>query len=99
MEYVHKELCYQILDGVLEMGAQWIHGKTNNVVYGLASARHLTCDSTAFDRIIYTRSSGEIIEPEVTCRMLEICGNLLEPQPSEDALKSFRNCGEFYVHW
>ena len=86
------------VDGVLEMGAQWIHGERDNAVYELASARGFSCDSTAFDTITYARSSGEIIEPELTSKLLEICGNLLEPQLSENTLKSFQNCGEFYIH-
>ena len=80
------------------MGAQWIHGEENNVVYELASSRKLTCGSSAFDSLVYARSSGEIVEPDSTCRMLEICSNVIEPRLSENDFELFKNCGELYLH-
>ena len=79
------------------MGAQWIHGEKNNVVYELASARKLACDPTPpLSTIMFARSSGEVLEPQLANKLSKIFEELLQ-HPRNDA-KSFRNCGEFYVH-
>ena len=79
------------------MGAQWIHGEKDNVVYELASNRNYTCDSSVFDRMICSRSSGEVIDQELADKLVEISSKVREKYPEND-VSAFKNCGEFYMH-
>lgn len=87
-----------IADGILEIGAQWIHGEEDNAVYKLASERNLTCDSTSFRGNLYVRSSGEIIDENLTSKLHRIYRTTMLEMDVDDDLGSFANSGELYCH-
>lgn len=90
-----------IADGIIEMGAQWIHGEKDNVVHDLASARKLTHDpvTSPDHNIIYARSSGEFIEPQLKNKLFKLLRKrILAFECTKDDIKSFKNYGELYAH-
>ncbi len=53
-------------DGFVEIGAQWIHGEENNVVYEMASPRNLLSSSVVSNNVMFVRSSSEILHESIS---------------------------------
>lgn len=82
----------------LEMGAQWIHGEVENVVFKIASARalYLRSNLTMNSDLIFARSSGEILRKEMGDRLQNIM-NTMSENFSVTELRPYQSSGDFFV--
>ncbi|XP_055628221.1 spermine oxidase-like [Toxorhynchites rutilus septentrionalis] len=62
---------------VVEMGAQWVHGQKNNVVYELAGPLGLLESSVVGRNNIYIQSSGEIVPTEISDRLMSLADGIV----------------------
>ncbi|XP_031639336.1 spermine oxidase-like [Contarinia nasturtii] len=84
-------------ENVVDMGAQWCHGETGNVVYEMAKDKNLLAHSTEESRgNRYVRSNGEEIPMElckkITALIMDIMGDHYEEER-----KSYGSSGNFYA--
>uniref|UniRef100_A0A182QW37 Amine oxidase domain-containing protein n=1 Tax=Anopheles farauti TaxID=69004 RepID=A0A182QW37_9DIPT len=80
---------------VLDYGAQWVHGKENNIVYDMASEHGLIEVEQHEENELYYKSTGELVPKETSDRMMQTFEALLED--SLPALKAYTgSLGAFY---
>jgi len=75
-----------LADNVVELGAQWIHGQFENVVYDLAS-KHDILDSFAAlldpNKQSFVTINGDIVSKEESNEILTIYFNIMEEAQQE----------------
>ena len=89
---------------MIEMGAQWVHGEENNVVFPLAdAAREIqsdvsTLESTGLaDNVAIAYSRGRKIEPEKFQEFKKIAEEIEEVARTE-LVNWNASLGDFYEH-
>ncbi|XP_069684370.1 spermine oxidase-like isoform X2 [Periplaneta americana] len=89
----------QLGDGVVELGAQWVHGEEGNVVFAMASQNGLLMDSTISDEYgnaSFIDSSGRIIDTDISKQFYNILEEIGET--GSDDLQNFTgSLGEYYT--
>ena len=84
-------------NGVLELGAQWVHGEVGNVVSSMAHKYGLlTASGTGILDAPYIDSAGKIVDQEVSEKMIGILS--LIHQSGDTMLKEFKgSLGDYYT--
>ncbi|XP_046688059.1 peroxisomal N(1)-acetyl-spermine/spermidine oxidase-like isoform X2 [Homalodisca vitripennis] len=80
----------------VEVGAQWVHGEQNNVVYSLGSKAGLLCDN--FYDIMSSGcvlSDGTSLGNEATSSLFDLCREVVH---DEESLSSFNGSLGDYIH-
>lgn len=93
-------LCFlYVLDGHIDIGAQWIHGEEGNVVFQLASAQNLVSDHREtiqqFTNSTFITSSGSEIKSNHLREYLNVAFSVLDDSPKDD-LERFMSIGELF---
>lgn len=57
---------FQGQQGLVDLGAQWVHGEIGNAVYETAYPRGLLTDGHDFDNIQFATSYGDIVGEKIT---------------------------------
>lgn len=89
-----------VADNVVDLGAQWVHGETMNIVYSLASQHNLFGSfSHLFDpeKHIFFTINGEMIPKEEGAKALEIY-NTIGEKVSNANTNQYLNLGDFFVN-
>jgi len=83
-------------NGVLELGAQWVHGEVGNVVCSMARKYGLlTASGTEILETPYIDSTGKIVDQEVSEKMIGILS--LIHDSGDTVLKEFKgSLGDYY---
>lgn len=88
-----------LLDGHIELGAQWIHGEEGNVVYDMASAQNLVSDRREtmqqFMNSTFVTSSGRTIKSDHLSKYIEVAYSVFDDSPKDD-LERFMSLGELF---
>ncbi|XP_050545415.1 spermine oxidase-like [Daktulosphaira vitifoliae] len=86
-------------DGHIDIGAQWIHGEEGNVVYQMASEKHLVSDfrdtMEDFMNSVFVTSTGQIIPIDLSSDFIKSSYSILDESP-EDDLERFMSIGELF---
>lgn len=84
-------------NGVLELGAQWVHGEVGNVVCSMAHKYGLlTASGTGILDTPFIDSTGKIVDQEVSEKMMEILS--LIHKAGDTMLKEFKgSLGDYYT--
>jgi hypothetical protein len=83
-------------NGVLDLGAQWVHGEVGNVVCSMAQRYGLlTASGTGMLDIPFIDSTGKIVDWEVSEKMMGILS--LIHDSGDTMLKGFKgSLGDYY---
>lgn len=88
-----------ILDGHIDLGAQWIHGEEGNIVFQMASDRKLVSDKREtiqqFINSTFVTSSGRQIKSDHIREYMNIAYSVLDDSPKDD-LERFMSLGELF---
>ena len=84
-------------NGVLDLGAQWVHGEVGNVVSSMAHKYGLlTASGTGMLDTPFIDSTGKIVDQEVSEKMIGILSLIHES--GETMLKEFKGTlGDYYT--
>lgn len=101
---LRENLCTLADDYLIDLGAQWVHGETNNVVYDIVAPMNLTDHSDPYVDEVYS-STGELIEPTIAknlTRTFEQYLDSIADSTTNDCQQSvgecFENKYEFRIH-
>ncbi|XP_071447992.1 uncharacterized protein [Hetaerina americana] len=68
---------------VVDMGAQWVHGEKNNVVYQLAKPHKLLEESSSYyPDTQFVTSSGDIVDNDFTDQVMTLIAQINEAAPN-----------------
>jgi len=92
-------LFLHILDGHIDIGAQWIHGEEGNIVFQMAAAQDLVSDQREtiqqFKNSTFITSSGREIQSNHLREYLNVAYSVLDDIPKDD-LERFMSLGELF---
>lgn len=86
-------------DNVVELGAQWVHGEQENVVFDLAYPHKLLDSSKCFnelDRHLFVTAKGEILSKEESIETLKIYYDISEN--ISDDIHNSESYGEYFIN-
>lgn len=84
---------------MIDLGAQWVHGESGNMVFELASKQNLLGSFSSLldsNRHNFITIKGEMISKEETLEALAIYNNITEQAP-EGLKKQQGNFGDYFV--
>lgn len=85
-------------DNVVDLGGQWVHGETGNVVYELASKHNLLGSFSAFfdpSKHDFYTINGERIPKEESTKALTIYHNMME-EAADELINVEGTFGEYF---
>lgn len=88
-------------DGQIELGAHWIHGEENNVIYQWASENNLTSDEpsqiqTGRGNTVYLRANREVVPEDVLGEFSKTFAKLQEGS-EKDYMNYSGSVGQYFV--
>lgn len=78
------------------MGAEWVHGEKDNVVYEMASQYSLLYKpESPFEKSLIYRSNGKAIDKELSEKLIDIMDEIIDGNPEE--IKAYNgSLGEYF---
>lgn len=86
-------------DNVVELGAQWVHGEHENIVFDLASPHKLLDSSKCFndfDKHIFVTANGEILSKKESVEAFKIYYDISEN--ISDSIHNAESYGEYFIN-